>query len=54
MNKLVILLNKGGQVLVIDKEKIYNYKIKNEEEYREYLFWQIKKETCDIMNRFGL
>ena len=45
---------RGGQVLVIDKEKVYNYKVKNEEEFDKYLKRQVWKERHDMMNRYGL
>lgn len=44
----------GGQVLVLNTEKIYTYKIKNEEEIREYLKYQIKNDGYAKMNRYGL
>jgi len=45
---------KGGQILVIDKEKVYNYKVKSDEEYREYLRNEIKKEDLRKMNYYGI
>ena len=53
-NSAKLYAEKGGQVLVIDKEKVYTYKIKNEEEYQRYLRNQIYKENMEKMNRYGL
>lgn len=44
----------GGQVLVIDKDKVYTYKAKSEEEYQEYLSNQIKYENLNKRNYFGI
>lgn len=45
---------KGGQVLVIDKDKVYEYKVKNDDEYFKYLSNQLKYENITKMNIFGL
>lgn len=47
-------VEKGGQVLVIDKEKVYTYKVKNDEEYSEYLRKEIQKENLRKINYYGL
>lgn len=44
----------GGQVLVIDKDKIYTYKVKTEEEYQKYLSNQIKYENLNKKNYYGI
>jgi hypothetical protein len=45
---------RGGQVLVLDKEKIYTYKTKNKEEFAEYIKHQVRAESINKMNRYGL
>lgn len=47
-------VDKGGYVLVIDKQKIYTYKTKTEAEYMEYLKKEIKRENSKKMNFYGL
>lgn len=47
-------VEEGGQILVIDKEKVYNYKIKTEDEYFNYLNSQIKSENLNKKNYYGL
>lgn len=44
----------GGQVLVLATDKVYTYKIKNEEEYMNYLRNEIKQENYATMNKYGL
>lgn len=44
----------GGQVLVLNTDKIYTYKVKAEEEYMRYLENQIKYENQRKMNCYGL
>ncbi len=44
----------GGQVLVLANDKVYTYKVKNEEEYMNYLRNEIKRENYATMNRYGL
>lgn len=44
----------GGQVLVLDKEKIYTYKMKTDEEYYRYLDNQLKYENLKKKNYYGL
>lgn len=44
----------GGQVLVLDKNKIYTYKIKTLDEYQEYLANEIRHDARNTMNRYGL
>ena len=46
--------NGKTHLLVIDKEKVYNYKVKNEEEFDKYLKRQVWKERHDMMNIYGL
>ena len=44
----------GGQVLVLNTNKIYTYKVKNIEEYLNYLKKEINSNTNSLMNRYGL
>lgn len=44
----------GGQVLVLNKDKIYTYKVKTLDEYQEYLTNEIRREAINTMNRYGL
>lgn len=44
----------GGQVLVLNNDKIYTYKVKNDEEYEEYLKNEIRNQRYSTMNRYGL
>lgn len=44
----------GGQVLVIDKEKIYTYKTKTEEEIQEYVANEVRRENFNKRNFYGL
>ena len=44
----------GGQILVLDKKKIYTYKIKTDEEYYEYLTNELKNDSYNKMNYYGL
>lgn len=45
---------RGGQVLVLANDKVYTYKVKNDEEYSEYLRREIKKENYRKMNYYGI
>lgn len=47
-------VDRGGQILVIDKSKIYTYKVKTDEEYYEYLTYQLKRDSYNKMNYYGL
>lgn len=44
----------GGQVLVLNNDKIYTYKVKNDKEYEEYLTNEIRNQRYSTMNRYGL
>lgn len=44
----------GGQVLVLNKDKIYTYKDKTEEEYERLIENQVREESKNMMNKFGL
>lgn len=44
----------GGQVLVLANDKVYNYKIKTEEEYMQYLKKEISTSNYNAMNRYGI
>ena len=44
----------GGQVLVLNTNKIYTYKVKSDEEYSEYLKKEVNNNTNSLMNRYGL
>lgn len=44
----------GGQILVLDKKKIYTYKIKTDEEYYEYLTNELKNNSYNKINYYGL
>lgn len=44
----------GGQILVLANDKVYTYKVKTDEEYEQYLSYQIRKESYSKMNRYGL
>lgn len=45
---------RGGQVLVLNTEKIYEYKVKTDDEFIKYIRNQIRKENYEKMNRYGL
>lgn len=47
-------VERGGQILVIDKDKVYSYKVKTQEEYSEYLRYQIRNENNNIRNKYGI
>lgn len=47
-------VEKGGQILVIDKDKVYNYKEKSDEEYLSYINKNIKEENLNKKNYYGL
>ncbi len=47
-------VEKGGQILVIDKDKVYNYKEKSDEEYLSYINKNIKEEDLNKKNYYGL
>ena len=47
-------VEKGGQILVLANDKIYTYKIKNDEKYLEYLKYQIKRENYNKINFYGI
>lgn len=44
----------GGQILSLNNDKIYTYKVKIEDEYMKYLENQIKYENQRAMNSYGL
>lgn len=44
----------GGQVLVLDKDKIYTYKVKSFDKYVNYVGNQIKQNNYNKMNKYGL
>ena len=44
----------GGQVLVLANDKVYNYKVKTDDEYERYLANEIRNERYSMMNRYGL
>ena len=44
----------GGQVLILNNDKIYTYKVKSEDEYMKYLENQIKYGNQRTMNSYGL
>lgn len=46
--------DRGGQILVINTHKIYNYKVKTFEEYSKYLDHQIRKENQRMMDYYGI
>lgn len=46
--------DKGGYVLVIDKEKVYTYKDKTDDEYFEYIGREVRYNDYCRMNRLGL
>lgn len=48
------MVDKGGYVLVIDKQKIYTYKTKTEAEYMEYLRKNINSNNLNSSNKWGL
>lgn len=47
-------VERGGQILVIDKNKVYNYKVKTDEEFDKYISYKIKSERYNEMNKWGL
>lgn len=47
-------VDRGGQILVINQDKIYTYKIKSDDEYFEYLSSEIKKENLQKKDFYGL
>lgn len=44
----------GGYVLVIDKQKVYTYKEKSQEEFMNYLRNEVRRERYNTMNKYGL
>lgn len=48
------MVDKGGYVLVIDKQKVYTYKTKTENEYMEYLKNENKRNDLRKMNYYGI